>query len=256
MITTPLRTASISGSLGNRVQLAAQSLNQSASHSTQPGKRKAGQERREDRVQLNPMKQVQNMIDHLMEQKQNLIEQKNQLIADTLAGGGDVSSIQALVSLYDEQISNIDTQISQTMKDMIERQLEKKEEKEGKDPETKEEQQIRQLNKLSSISMDYEQVNQVYRAHGQKKREANIMAQEIKMDNSRGGVASGKNERLADVLEEADQLYKEAIRGYVNLNVVMKEDEKEELQDQKQLERQEEESEEGLSADSDYLQKE
>lgn len=249
MISTPLRSAG-AGSPWNRVQMAAQAVNRRAGR-MEPEKRKEGEERREDRVQLNPMKQAQSIIDHLMDQKQNLIEQKNQLIADTLGGGGDINSIQALVSLYDEQISNLDTQISQTMKDMVELQLEKKEEKEEKEPGTKEEQQIRQLSKLSGASMEYEQVNQIHSAYGQKKREASIMASEMRLDNSRGGVAPGKNERLAEVLEEADALYTDAMKGYVDLNVALREDEEDAIQDQQQLESKERREE--TKGDSDSL---
>lgn len=239
----PQLRASGTGSPWNRVQMAAQSVNQKASRSVQSGKKAADGERREDRVQLNPMKQVQSMIDHLMEQKQNLIEKKNQMIADTVGKGGDIRSIQSLIELYDEQINNIETQISQTMKEMMERQLEKKEEGKEEEPGTKEEQQIRQLSKLSNASLDYEKVSQVYSAYGQKKRDASILAQEISMDNSRGGVAPAKNERLGEMLKEADQLYSEAMKGYVDLNVTLREDEEENIQNLQQAESREHEEE-------------
>lgn len=243
MITTPLSTSGIGRGFQNRIQLAAHSVNQSASRSVKTGKNK--DERREDRVQLNPMRQAQSMLDHLMEQKQNLIEQKNQLVADTLAAGGDMDSIRALVSLYEEQISNIDVQISQTMKDMVEEQLEKEEEKEEKEPETKEELQIRQLNNLSSVSMDYERVNQIHSAHEEKKREASILETEIKLDSSRGGVSQGKKDRLAEVLEEADALYTEAMKGYADLNVTLKEEGEETVKQQQQIESREQQEENG-----------
>lgn len=233
MISIPLRTAG-AGSPWNRVQMAAQAVNQHTK-SLESGKRKDEDDPREDRLQLNPLKQAQSMIDHLMEQKQNLIEQKNQLIADTLAGGGDMDSIRSLISLYDEQISNLDMQISQTMKDMVERQLKKEEEKEEEEPETKEEQQIRQMSKLSSASMDYEQVNEIHSAYGKKKRDASIMAMEIQLDNSRGGAGRGKIERLAETLQEADSLYTDAMKGYVDLNVDLRKEEEENIREQQQL---------------------
>ncbi len=234
MISTTLRTAGTGGPW-NRVQMAAQAMNQHAAR-MRSGNRKDGDDRREDRLQLNPLKQAQSIIDHLMDQKQNLIEQKNQLIADTLSGGGDMDSIRSLVALYDEQINTIETQISQTMKDMVERQLDEKEEEEGKGPETKEEQQIQQMNRLSNASMDYEQVNEIHSAYDQKKRDASIMAMEIKLDGSRpGGAPHGKIERLAETLQEADSLYTDAMKGYVDLNVDLKEEEKEEIQEGQQL---------------------
>ena len=71
MILTPLSTAGAGAGFRNRVQQAAYAVNQSASRSMKSGKNKNGEERREDRVQLNPMRQAQSMLDHLMEQKQN-----------------------------------------------------------------------------------------------------------------------------------------------------------------------------------------
>lgn len=75
-----------------------------------------------------------------------------------------------MISLYEEQISNIETQISQTMKEMVEERLdEKDEDKVEKEPETKEELQRRQMNELSGASMDFERTGQIYSAHVHKK---------------------------------------------------------------------------------------
>lgn len=207
----------------NRIQMAAQSLNQSARRNTAQGQ-KAGEDRRQDRVQLSPMNQMQSRLESLMAQKQNIIEQKNQLIADTLDAGGDVNSIQSLISLYEEQVRTLDSQISQTMKDMVEDQLDKaEEEKQEKEPETKEELQRKQMNDLHSASMDYDRANQIYSAHLEKKRAASTLASEIELDGGRGGAAPGKQERLNELLQEADELYTDAMKGYVDLNVSLKE---------------------------------
>ncbi len=207
----------------NRVQMATQSLNQSARRNAGQGQ-KAGDDRRQDRVQLTPMNQMQSRLENLMAQKQNIIEQKNQLIADTLDAGGDVNSIKSLISLYEEQVRNLDSQISQTMKDMVEEQLDKaEEERQEKAPETEEELQRKQMNELNSASMDYERANQIYSAHLEKKRAASTLASEIELDGGRGGAAPGKQERLSELLQEADELYTDAMKGYVDLNVSLKE---------------------------------
>lgn len=207
----------------NRVQMAAQAFNRSAENSIKAHDKKTEDARR-DRLSLSPMGRFQNRLESLMSQKQSIIEQKNQLIADTLDAGGDIKSIQSMISLYEEQISNIETQISQTMKEMAEESLEEKdEEKAEKEPETKEELQRRQMNELSSASMDFERVGQVYSAHVHKLGEANVMASEIKLDGGRGGAAPGKLERLNELLKETDELYTEAMKGYADLNVSLKE---------------------------------
>lgn len=226
------------GITGNRIQMAAQVMNRKALRDTQAGKRKEGQERREDKVQISPNNQIQGRLDFLMERKQELIERKNEL----MASGADWDSIQAMVALYEEQISNVETEISQTLKDMVEEQLEKAEEEkqDGKDPETKEEQQMQYLNDLSNTSMDYKQASQVHKAHDQKEREANVLSMEVKLDDSRGGASNGKRERLGEVLDEADQLYKKAMKGYAHLNKSLKEQEEENVEKEKELGRGEE----------------
>lgn len=207
----------------NRIQMATQSMNQSARRSMAVQGQKED-DRRQDRVSLSPMGQMQSRLESLMAQKQNIIEQKNQLIADTLDAGGDVGSIQSMISLYEEQVRNLDTQISQTMKDMVEDQLDKaEEEKQEKEPQTKEELQNRQMSELNSASMDYERASQIYSAHLEKKRAASTLASEIKLDGGRGSVAPGKQERLNELLQEADELYTDTMKGYADLNVSLKE---------------------------------
>lgn len=207
-----------------QLQRATQSINQSARQGIRPGDRTEEDARRQDRLTLSPMNQFQSRLESLMSQKQDIIEQKNQLIADTLDAGGDIRQIQSMVSLYDEQISNIDSQISQTMKDMMEDPQDKEEEQEGKKPETKEELQQKQMNDLGSASMDLERTGQIYSAYIHKQGAANVLEQEIKLDGGRGGAATpGKSERLQELRQDMDELYTETMEGYADLNVSLKE---------------------------------
>lgn len=226
------------GGASSRMQMAANAVNRKSLQEAQSGKRKDGQERREDRVQISSNNWMQERLGQLMERKQDLIERKNELIAS----GGDWDSIKAMVAFYEEQISNVETEISQTMKEMVEEQLEKAEEekKNEKEPETKEEQQMQYLNNLSNASMDYKQVSQVHKAHDQKKRDASVMSMEVKLDDSRGGASKGKREHLGEVLAEADQLYRKAMKGYVNLNSSLADMEEENVEKQKETRREEE----------------
>lgn len=226
------------GSTWNKVQMAAHSVNRKSMRDKESVNRKNGQERREDKVNISPDNRMQGRLDFLMERKQELIQRKNEL----MASGGDWDSIKAMVALYEEQISNVETEISQTLKEMVEEQLEKAEEekKDEKDPETKEEQQIQYLNNISNASMDYKQVNQVHKAHDQKEREGSVMSMEVKLDDSRGGASKGKRERLGEVLSEADQLYRKAMKGYAHLNNSLDEEEEENIEKQKELESEDE----------------
>lgn len=210
----------------NKVQMAVQSVERStARKSGKARERRAEEERRQDRVSLNPMNRLQSRLENLMSQKQSIIEQKNQLIADTLDAGGDMKSIQSMISLYEEQISNIETQISQAMKEMMEGSLDEKEEEEKKEEEplTKEEQQRRQMNEISSASMEHERIGQIYSAYEHKKGEANVLEQEIKLDGGRGGATAGKQGRLNELKKEMDELYTETMEGYADLSVSLKE---------------------------------
>ncbi len=234
------------GSAGRRIQMAAQAMNRKSMQNAQSGKRKNGQERREDRVQISPANQMQGRLDFLIERKQELIERKNEV----MASGADWDSIKSVVAMYEEQISNVETEITQIMKQMVEEQLEKAEEekkKDGKEPETKEEQQMQYLNNLSNTSMDYKQASQVHKAHDQKEKDARVMSMEVKLDDSRGGASQGKRERLADVLDEADQLYTKAMEGYVHLNKSLNEMEEENVEDPKGRGRQDAGEEETVS---------
>lgn len=228
------------GSTGSRIQMAAQAMNRKSMQNAQSGKRKDGQERREDRVQISPANQLQGRLEFLIERKQELIERKNEV----MAGCSDWDSVKALVALYEEQISNVETEITQTMKQMVEEQLEKAEEekKDGKEPETKEEQQIQYLNNISNSSMDYKQANQVHKAYDQKEREAKVMSMEVKLDDSRGGASQGKRERLADVLDEVNQLYTKTMEGYAHLNKSLDDMEEEDIKEKKDLEKEEEDA--------------
>lgn len=225
------------GSTSSRVQMAASAVNRKSLREAQSGKRKDDQNRREDKVQISRDNQVQGRIDFLMERKQELIERKNELMAK----GGDWDSIKSMVALLEEQISNVETEISQTLKDMVEEQLEKaEEEKKSKDePETKEEQQMRYLNNLSNSSMDYKQVSQVHKAHDQKERDASVMSMEVRLDDSRGGASKGKRDRLGKILDEADQLYKKVMKGYAHLNSELDEMEAQNIEEKKEAERKE-----------------
>lgn len=217
----------------NRMQMAAHSMNRKSLHNAQSGKRKDRDGRRKDQVQISSGNWMQSRLSQLMERKQELIERKNELMAKS----GDWDSIKAMVALYEEQISNVETEISQTMKQMLEEQLQKAEEEkaDGKKPETKEEQQMQYLNNLSNASMDYNQARQVHKAHDQKDRDADVMSMEVKLDDGRGGASTGKRERLGEILSEADRLYTKAMEGYVHLNTTLEDLEDENLEEQKEL---------------------
>ena len=242
-----IRAGMRTGSAGNRTQMAAQAMNRKSMRDAQAAKRKDGQGRREDKVQISSGNSMHKHLEFLIERKQELIARKNEI----MASGMDEESVKAMVALYEEQIGNIDTEISQTTKQMVEEQLKKAEEekKDGKDPGTKEEQQMRHLNSLSNASMDYKQASQVHKAHDQKERDASVMSREVKLDDRRGGASPGKRERLADALNKADRLYTRAMEGYVRLNGSLRDEEEENVEEQKRMEDQDEQ-EKGGGSDS------
>ena len=64
-------------------------------------------------------------IRNLMEQKQSLLERKNQWVNSALENGQDIKSIHDMLDSYEEQLNELEQQISQEMARQNSRQPEK-----------------------------------------------------------------------------------------------------------------------------------
>ena len=88
----------------------------SASNSNQMLYDRTKDEEDQDTVTISLFGQNNNSrIKNLMGQRQLLLEQKNELLHTTMENGGDKQSIQDLLESYEEQLKELDQQISQEM---------------------------------------------------------------------------------------------------------------------------------------------
>ena len=179
-------------------------INRSAAN--KPGGREAAasQEERRDTLTLSPAGKAQNLITSLMKQKMEITDRKNSLIASTIEKGFSMESIKSQIEDYDEQIENIDLQISQAMT----RELEKKEdkEKENDEPKTQEELQNERLTDVVTLSGDVRNVDMLDSVKTRLDGRIKILESEISLDNGRRGAADFKKEELSDLKQKSAKL--------------------------------------------------
>ena len=93
--------------------------NQMAQNTKQPGKKlqETGNPLGDrDVVTISLFGQNHNsQIKNLIGQRQSLLERKNELVNSTLENGRDVKSIQDILDSYEEQLKELDQQISREM---------------------------------------------------------------------------------------------------------------------------------------------
>lgn len=146
-------------------------------------------------------------IEGLMKQKHSLLERKNELIRSTLENGGSRESIQELLDTYDEQMKNLDQQISREMASLNTDQTDKDSSiSKNNAPKTKEELRKKQISDLVDLSSGLSQVTSIQSARTSVEGEARVLESEIRMDKGRGGdpeAIARRGEKLADLQERA-----------------------------------------------------
>nr|WP_304968538.1 hypothetical protein [uncultured Dubosiella sp.] len=167
-----------------------------------------------DRVMISPLGQDNSQIKSLMGQKQFLLERKNKLIHCALENGGDRTSIQSLLDSYEEQLKELEEQISQEMFRQNGEAMEKSQESRGKEePKTKEEMEQERMADLVELSSGMARARTVQASKNQVEGEARVLESEIKMDRGRTGDTEAigeKEERLAQLQQKAAELTGEA----------------------------------------------
>ena len=132
----------------------------SASNSNQMLYDRTKDEEDQDTVTISLFGQNNNSrIKNLMGQRQLLLEQKNELLHTTMENGGDKQSIQDLLESYEEQLKELDQQISQEMIKQKEKQLTKEESsKEKEEAMTEEELEQKRVSNLLALSSGMSQM--------------------------------------------------------------------------------------------------
>ncbi len=164
---------------------------------------KSSDEERRDTFTLSSKGGAMNMINNLMKQKMEITDRKNSLIASTLEKGSSMETIKSQLEAYDEQLENIDVQITQAMA----KEFEKKEEKENDDtPKTREELENERLNDIVTLSGDVGNIDMLDSVKTKVDRRITTLESEISLDNGRMGTADFKKEELSRLKKKSAEL--------------------------------------------------
>lgn len=177
-------------------------INRSAANKVGSQSKSSGEERR-DTFTLSSKGGAVNMINNLMKQKMEITDRKNSLIASTLEKGSSMEAIKSQLEAYDEQLENIDVQITQAMA----KELEKKGEKENDDaPKTREELENERLNDIVTLSGDVGNIDMLDSVKTKVDRRITTLESEISLDNGRMGAADFKKEELSQLKKKSAEL--------------------------------------------------
>lgn len=149
-------------------------------------------------------------IRNLMEQKQSLLERKNQWVNSALENGQDIKSIHDMLESYEEQLNELEQQISQEMTRQNSGQPEKAQsQKKNNEPKTKQAIEQERISNLAELSSGMSQIRTVQSSQTQVEGEARVLESEIKMDKGRRGdteIIAKKEEKLSQLQRRAAEL--------------------------------------------------
>lgn len=179
--------------LNTRIQnnhLNVQRINQSY-RQTETTKNTSEKQERRDTATISPKGKAMSMIETLMKQKQNIMDNKNQLISKTLEKGDSLENIKTQIQSYDEQLKMLEEQISKAMTEQTEKQ--EKDEKTNK-PRTKEEMEQEKLNNMINLSTDLSKAETISSVKNKMEGQSRVWEREIKADGIRA--SEGKTSDL------------------------------------------------------------
>lgn len=149
---------------------------------------------RRDTANISPMQRANSMIEAIRKQKQNIVENKNQLVKNTMEAGKDIETIKPQLDSYnellqtlDEQIVGIMTAVAQQKSADTEKQLEKVEASKDDEPKTEEELETKRLSNIASATDSLKQSEVVSsskrRAVGEARvKQTEVMQSELTID--------------------------------------------------------------------------
>lgn len=153
-------------------------------------------------------------IQHLMSQKQYLLEQKNQWIQSALENGQDVNSIQDRLDSYEEQMKQLDQQIFQEMKKQNNGQFEKTPpSRKADEPKTRQEMEQEKISNLVDLSWGISRARAIQASQTQVEGEARVLESEIKTDKGKTEdteITARQEEKLAQLQQKAAELTSKA----------------------------------------------
>ena len=182
-------------------------INRSAANKAGVSITDSSDEDRRDTFTLSARGGVMNMINSLMKQKMEITDRKNSLIASTIEKGSSMESIKSQLEEYDQQIENIDLQISQAMARELEKQEDK--EKEDNEPKTREELQNERLTDVVTLSGNVRNADMLDSVKTKVDGRIKILESEISLDTGRQGASEFKKKELSDLKKKSSELASE-----------------------------------------------
>lgn len=184
-------------------------INRSAANQTGGDRGVKAEEERKDSFTLSPAGGLRNRISNLMKQKIDIADRKNALLASVKEKGTSMDSIKTQLEAYDEQLRNIDIQISQAITDEAKKQ-EDENSRENQEPKTSEELQYERMTDVVTLSNDVKNVDMLDSVKTRVDGRIKVLQSEIDIDSNRNGVSSGasshKLQELADLEERSAKL--------------------------------------------------
>lgn len=208
-----MRAEQLAGTLVNRNSFYSLQAynNQAAAKNSTPARANEKNGRR-DTAAISPMQRANSMIEAIRKQKQNIVENKNQLVKNTMEAGKDIETIQPQLDSYNEMLQTLDEQIVgiiASMADQKAAELEKLKEKaeaaKDDEPKTQEELQAEHLNNLAGAVDSLKQsevVSSVKRKTvGEAKvKQTEVMAGELFIERLESRKKLDRNLNVKDVI--------------------------------------------------------
>lgn len=144
---------------------------------------------RQDEVNISPAGKAAQMIEALNKQKTNVIEQRNQLISDTLESGRSIKDIEAQLEGFDEKLNNLETSIAdiqaQQMEQAVKDSVQKADKPQaGGAPQTLEEAEAEQTRAMTQMATGLDNARTQLSTSRQLEADANILKRQINADRS------------------------------------------------------------------------
>lgn len=166
-----------------------------------------------DRLSLSQNGKTSSLVDSLNKQREQIQERKDELVASTKENGGNVSDIEAQLEAFDEQMKDLDKQISKaTVDEMISKPTQSLVQK--SQPKTSQDVQNSRMNQLVSLSSGLEQAKMANSAQNKLEGEANVLKAEMKKD----GATESKLARVEEIEAQTTRLHKQVIDTLVEVN--------------------------------------
>lgn len=184
---------------------------------------------RKDKTDISPQGKMMNMIENLTKQKENVMQQKSDLMTQTLEKGKSMESIEVQLELFDEKLSNLDEQIEQVQTNMMQSMLDQAKESVGKKKdkeETEEQADAKHLNNIAAAADGTKQAETVATAKRKVQSEINVKNSENKLAEIEIDRLKSKGVNVAPMVSHAKKALKEDKAEVSDLRVKLGELEK------------------------------